>query len=85
MGVISTPRLSLPRSNPSILFTLRRIILKEIIYSAKARTIETLDEAITNSINGITDENALNWFQHCSLYFEPFRWLFRGTLERKWL
>jgi transposase len=47
--------------------------LKEIIRSAKARTIEALDEAITNAINGITDENALNWFQHCGLYFEPFR------------
>jgi WD40 repeat protein len=47
--------------------------LKEIIRSAKARTIEALDEAITNAINGITDENALNWFQHCALYFEPFR------------
>ena len=47
--------------------------LKEIIRSAKAHTIEALDEAITNAINGITDENALNWFQHCGLYFEPFR------------
>jgi transposase len=47
--------------------------LKEIIRSAKARTIEALDEAITNAINGITDENALNWFQHCGFYFEPFR------------
>jgi hypothetical protein len=47
--------------------------LKEIIRSAKARTIEALDEAITNAINGITGENALNWFQHCGLYFEPFR------------
>ena len=47
--------------------------LKEIIRSAKARTIEALDEAITNAINAITDENALNWFQHCGLYFEPLR------------
>jgi hypothetical protein len=47
--------------------------LKEIVRSAKVRTIEALDEAITNAINGITDENALNWFQHCGLYFEPFR------------
>lgn len=47
--------------------------LKGIIRSAKARTIEALDEAITNAINAITDENALNWFQHCGLYFEPFR------------
>jgi len=49
--------------------------LKEIIRSAKARTIEALDEAITitNAINAITDENALDWFQHCGLYFEPLR------------
>lgn len=47
--------------------------LKEIIRSAKARTTEALDEAITNAINAITDEDALNWFNHCGLYFEPFR------------
>ena len=47
--------------------------LKEIIRSAKARTIEALNEAITNAINAITDEDALNWFHHCGLYFEPFR------------
>lgn len=53
--------------------------LKEIIRSAKARTIEELDEAITNPINAITDENALNWFQHCGLYFE----LYRSWIDRK--
>jgi hypothetical protein len=34
--------------------------LKEILRSAKARTIEALDEAITDAINAITDEDALN-------------------------
>jgi hypothetical protein len=34
--------------------------LKEIIRSAKARTIEALDAAITVAINAITDEDALN-------------------------
>ncbi|MEY3222557.1 MAG: hypothetical protein RLZZ203_1413, partial [Cyanobacteriota bacterium] len=29
------------------------------------------DEAITVAINAITDENALNWFNHCGLFFEP--------------
>ena len=38
--------------------------LKEIIRSPKARTIEALDEAITNALNFVSDENALNWFQH---------------------
>lgn len=47
--------------------------LKEILRSAKARTMEALNEAITNAINAITDEDALNWFHHCGLYFEPFR------------
>ena len=35
--------------------------LKEIIRSAKARTIDALDAAITMAINAITDEDALNW------------------------
>ncbi|MFN9836669.1 MAG: transposase, partial [Pseudanabaena sp.] len=47
--------------------------LKEIIRSAKARTIEALDSAITMAINAITDEDALNWFHHCGICFEPFR------------
>jgi len=50
-----------------------KITIKEIIRSAKVRTIEALDEAITNALNSISDENALNCFQHCGLYFEPFR------------
>ena len=41
--------------------------LKEIIRSAKARTIEALDTAITIAINAITDEDALNWFHHCGI------------------
>ena len=47
--------------------------LKEIIRSAKARTIEALDAAITMAINAITDEDTLNWFHHCGICFEPFR------------
>ena len=47
--------------------------LKEIIRSAKARTIQALDAAITMAINAITDEDALNWFHHCGICFEPFR------------
>lgn len=45
--------------------------IKEIICSARARTIEALDEAISEAINAITDENALNWFNHCGIYFDP--------------
>ncbi|MFM2310976.1 MAG: hypothetical protein RLZZ04_252 [Cyanobacteriota bacterium] len=47
--------------------------LKEILRSAKARTSEALDQAITFAVNAITDENALNWFNHCGLFFEPIR------------
>lgn len=47
--------------------------LKEIIRSEKARTLDALDTAITMAINEITDEDALNWFHHCGIYFEPFR------------
>jgi len=47
--------------------------LKEIIRSAKACTIDALDAAITKAINAITDENALDWFHHCGICFDPFR------------
>lgn len=47
--------------------------LKEILRSAKARTENTLNEAITNAINAITDEDSLNWFNHCGLFFESIR------------
>lgn len=45
--------------------------LKGILRSAKACTFDALDEAITVAINAITDENAINWFNHCGLFFEP--------------
>jgi transposase len=45
--------------------------LKEILRSAKTRTWEALGEAITMAVNLITDENALNCFNHCGLFFEP--------------
>ena len=44
--------------------------LKEIIRSAKARTIDSLDAAITMAITAITAEDALH---HCGICFEPFR------------
>jgi transposase len=47
--------------------------LKQILRSAKARTSDALDEVITMAVNAITDENALNWFNHCGLFFEPIR------------
>jgi transposase len=44
--------------------------LKQILRSVKSRTFDALDEAITMAINSITDENTLNWFNHCGLFFE---------------
>ena len=39
--------------------------IKQILRSLKARTVETLDEAITQALACITPENARGWFQHC--------------------
>jgi len=50
-----------------------RSTIKVILRSEAARTSNVLDEAITKAINAITDENALKWFHHCSLFFEPIR------------
>lgn len=47
--------------------------IKGIMRSEAARSSETLDVAITKAINEITDENALNWFNHCGLFLEPIR------------
>jgi transposase len=47
--------------------------LKEILRSAKARTSDALNEAITIAVNAITEEQALGWFNHCGLFFEPIR------------
>jgi len=41
--------------------------------SEAARSSETLDAALTKAINGITDENGLNWFNHGGLFLEPIR------------
>jgi hypothetical protein len=41
--------------------------------SNKSHAIETLNAAITKAINAITDENALDWFHHCGISFDPFR------------
>ena len=47
--------------------------VKRILRSQGARTSDALDEAITMAVNLITDENALNWFNHCGLFLEPMR------------
>ena len=43
--------------------------LKQLLRSAKARTCEALDQALTQIVNqGISDEDALGWFNHCGLF-----------------
>lgn len=43
--------------------------LKHLLRSAKARTTEALDQALTQIINEcISDEDALGWFAHCGLF-----------------
>ena len=47
--------------------------LKEILRSAKARTLDALNEAITNAIKAISEDDAINWFHHCGLFAESIR------------
>lgn len=43
--------------------------LKQFLRSAKARTVEALDKALTDIINHhICTDNALGWFAHCGLF-----------------
>ncbi|NJP10093.1 MAG: hypothetical protein HC866_11945 [Leptolyngbyaceae cyanobacterium RU_5_1] len=43
--------------------------LKQLLRSAKARTREALDQALTQIINQcISADDALGWFNHCGLF-----------------
>jgi transposase len=43
--------------------------LKQLLRSAKARTKEALDQALTQIINeSFSDDDALGWFAHCGLF-----------------
>lgn len=43
--------------------------LKQLLRSAKARTREALDQALTRIINDcISSDDALGWFSHCGLF-----------------
>jgi hypothetical protein len=54
--------------------------IKGIMRSEAARSSETLDSALTKAINGITNENALNRFNHCGLFLEPIREFILGYI-----
>jgi len=39
--------------------------IKQLLRSAKARTVEALENAVAEALAAITAENALAWFSHC--------------------
>lgn len=40
--------------------------IKQLLRSAKARTVEALEQAIAEALAAITPENASAWFSHCN-------------------
>ncbi|MDE5074101.1 MAG: transposase [Trichodesmium sp. St5_bin8] len=41
---------------------------KEFLRSRQARTQEQLDRIISEAIAQITEDDAMGWFEHCSLF-----------------
>jgi transposase len=39
--------------------------IKESLRAAKARIVDDLDQAVTEAIANITQQNSIAWFQHC--------------------
>lgn len=42
--------------------------LKQFLRSCEARTLESLDQAMTKVVNYITEDDAFGWFNHCGLF-----------------
>ncbi|MHC5722638.1 MAG: transposase [Nostoc sp.] len=42
--------------------------LKQFLRSSKARTLESLDQAMALAVNYITEDDAFGWFNHCGLF-----------------
>ncbi|MBE9212299.1 transposase [Plectonema cf. radiosum LEGE 06105] len=42
--------------------------LKQFLRSCEARTLESLDQAMTEAVNYITEDDTLGWFNHCGLF-----------------
>lgn len=42
--------------------------LKQFLRSCEARTLEALDQALTEAVNYITEDDASGWFNHCGLF-----------------
>ena len=43
--------------------------LKQFLRDCEARTPELLDQAMTEAMNYITEDDAFGWFNHCGLFF----------------
>lgn len=44
------------------------VIIKHLLRSAKARTNDALDQALTEAFTQITEDDAAGWFAHCGLF-----------------
>ena len=42
--------------------------LKQFLRSTAARTYEALDQAMTEAVDYITEDDAMGWFNHCGLF-----------------
>ncbi|MGI2908052.1 IS630 family transposase [Tolypothrix sp. VBCCA 56010] len=42
--------------------------LKQFLRSSQARTLESLNQAMTEAVNYITEDDAFGWFNHCGLF-----------------
>jgi transposase len=42
--------------------------LKQFLRSKAARTYEALDQAMTEAVDAITEDDAIAWFNHCGLF-----------------
>ncbi|WP_414590262.1 transposase, partial [Scytonema sp. PCC 10023] len=42
--------------------------LKQFLRSREARTLELLDQAMTEAVNYITEDHTFGWFNHCGLF-----------------
>lgn len=45
--------------------------IKQYLRGLKARTVETLEQGVTQALATITPENALAWFEHCGYSSTP--------------
>lgn len=42
--------------------------LKQFLRSSEARTLESLNQAMTKAVHSITEDDTFGWFNHCGLF-----------------